>query len=212
MHTERIQLLGAGGHTAVVVDALLASGQPADQIDVWTQGQIEAGQNVLGIAVRHLLVLAALAGLPFHICIGDNRTRGRLYAELSALDARPFSIVHPAATVSPYATIGSGTLVAARAIIAPRAAVGKGGIINHGAVVDHDCHVGDFAHIAPGATLGGAVQVGDLALIGAGANILPSRRVGRGGTIGAGSVVVQDTQENVVYAGVPAAPFGQRII
>jgi acetyltransferase-like isoleucine patch superfamily enzyme len=77
-------------------------------------------------------------------------------------------------------------------------------IINHGAVVDHDCEVGNFAHIAPNATLGGGVRIGDLALIGAGATILPQTTIGEGAIIGAGAVVVRDVGAGTVCAGVPA--------
>lgn len=211
MTIDRIQLLGAGGHASVVVDALLASGQPSTQIDIWTEGPVSAGQQVLGIPVRRLEHLEALAGLLFHVCIGNNATRRTLQTRLSGLlGGKPFTVTHPDASISAHAQIGAGCFVGARAVVAPRARLGVGTIVNHAAVVDHDCVTGDFVHVAPGAMLGGAVELADGVLVGAGAAILPSRFVRRGCTIGAGSVVVHDTEDNATYVGIPATRLTQR--
>lgn len=77
-------------------------------------------------------------------------------------------------------------------------------IVNHGAVVDHDCVVGEFAHVAPNATLGGGVSVGRLSMVGAGATVLPGTRIGRGCIIGAGAVVRRDVPDGATVVGVPA--------
>ncbi|MFN4211025.1 MAG: NeuD/PglB/VioB family sugar acetyltransferase [Devosia sp.] len=206
MSTKAINLIGAGGQAAVVLDALLAAGTAPEAIAVWAQDAKAAGGNVLGVPVRHLAHLDQLAGQGFHICIGDNATRQRLHLALIAAGSVPVSILHPAAIVSAHASLGTGSFVAARAILAPRSSVGDGVIVNHGAVVDHDCRLSDFVHVAPGATLGGGVQVGDLVLIGAGANILPSCRIGSGAIVGAGAVVICDMPERAVFVGIPAAP------
>lgn len=205
MSTE-INLIGAGGQAAVVLDALLAAGTAITTIAVWTQDAKATGGSVLGVPVRHLAHINQLHGQNFHICIGDNATRQRLQLALVAVFGKPTSIEHPSATVSAHATLGAGSFVAARAILAPRSRVGVGAIVNHGSVVDHDCQLADFIHVAPGVTLGGGVEVGDLVLIGAGANILPSCRIGSGAIVGAGAVVICDMPERAVFVGIPAAP------
>lgn len=202
-------MIGAGGQAAVVLDALLSAGTLIDSVAVWTQDVGAAGEDLLGIPVRHLSGLDPLAGQRFHICIGDNATRQRLHQALVAIGAKPTSIMHPAATISAHARLGAGSFVAARAVLAPRSSTGAGAIINHGAIVDHDCILADFVHIAPGATLGGGVAVGDLVLVGAGAHILPSRRIGAGAIVGAGAVVICDMPERAVFVGIPAAPRQQ---
>ena len=82
--------------------------------------------------------------------------------------------------------------------------IGKHTIINTNATVDHDCHLGDFVHIAPGATLCGGVKVGNGTLIGANATVLPNCKIGKNVSVGAGAVVTTDLPDNVVVAGVPA--------
>jgi sugar O-acyltransferase (sialic acid O-acetyltransferase NeuD family) len=210
MPTDFINLIGAGGHAAVVVDALIAGGLPKDRIRVWTQNRPTEGTSVLGIPVAWLEAPAQLASQLFHLCMGNNADRARLFGEFERLGSRANVVMHPAATVSSFASLAPGAFFAAGAIVGPRATIGKGTIVNHGAVVDHDCDVAAFVHIAPAATLAGAVKVGEGVLIGAGANVLPSLKIGAGAVVGAGSVVTRDIPPDQVYVGVPAALLAER--
>ena len=64
--------------------------------------------------------------------------------------------------------------------------------------------IGDFVHIAPGATLGGDVHVGAETFIGPGATVAAGIRIGARAVIGAGAVVVRDLPADVTAWGVPA--------
>ena len=77
-------------------------------------------------------------------------------------------------------------------------------IVNTGASVDHDSVIGDYAHVAPGARLGGHVRVGEGALLGVGSAFLPGVSVGAWATVGVGAAVVGDVPEGVIARGVPA--------
>jgi sugar O-acyltransferase (sialic acid O-acetyltransferase NeuD family) len=186
MATERIILIGAGGHARVVLDTLLLSGVAPERIAV---RDARAGGSVLMLTATAPEIDASMAGAAFHIAIGNAEVRERLFAAAIEAGGTPLTIVHPRATVSPFATLERGSFVAASAVVAPGASVGEGVIVNHGAIVDHDCAVGDFAHIAPNATLGGAARVGARSLIGAGAAVLPAVAIGMDTIVGAGSVV-----------------------
>jgi sugar O-acyltransferase (sialic acid O-acetyltransferase NeuD family) len=210
MPTDLFNLVGAGGQSAVVIDALLATGIKPDVIQVWTQDKAGAGSTLLGFEIRHLVSPELLSGRAVHICIGDNAARQRVSCNLVAVGATLRTIAHPRATISSHAAIGPGSFLAAGSIVTARTRIGVGAIINHNAVVDHDCILGDFVHVAPGATLGGAVKLADLVLIGAGVNILPARKIGLGAVVGAGAVVTSDITAGSTYAGVPAAPLGKR--
>jgi acetyltransferase-like isoleucine patch superfamily enzyme len=71
-------------------------------------------------------------------------------------------------------------------------------------VVEHDCTVGDFAHLSPKSSLGGAACVETLAHVGIGATVLPLVRVGARTILGAGSVLTRDLPDDVIPYGVPA--------
>jgi sugar O-acyltransferase (sialic acid O-acetyltransferase NeuD family) len=204
MPTKRIILIGAGGHGKVVLDALITIEKRTDGICIFDESIKRIGQKILNLTVHRFDPDMDFAGQRFHVCIGDNNARERLFDKLKGGGGLPVTVIHPIATIALGAAIGEATLVAAGAIVAPFAVVGKGAILNHGAVVDHDCHVGNFCHVGPGATLAGNVYLGERVLIGAGANILPGINIGDDSTIGAGAVVRTDVPAGTTYVGVPA--------
>jgi sugar O-acyltransferase (sialic acid O-acetyltransferase NeuD family) len=204
MGIETIFLVGASGHGKVVLDALLHSGIAAENIIVSDDSVQLRDTDFLGFPIKVPAIQAAALKCLFHVAIGDNVARQRLFEILESAGSRAFTVVHPTAAISRFASVCSGVFVAAHSVIAPGSAVGRGAIINHGAIIDHDCIVGNFAHIAPNATLGGGVRIGELALIGAGATVLPQTTIGAGAIIGAGAVVVRDIDAGAICAGVPA--------
>ena len=193
MPTERLTIVGAGGHAKVVVEAARAR-QPKIKLRVFDR-EDQAVRKLLGIAVER--VPSTLTGA-VHVAIGDNAARERVAQSVSDL----FTVVHPAAAISPSARLEPGVFAAALCVIAAEARVGRGTIVNHGAVVDHDCMVGKWCHIAPNATLGGGVTVGRSVMIGAGATVLPGVRIGDRAIVGAGAVVLADVAAGLTVTGV----------
>jgi len=195
-----LALIGAGGHAAVVGDAALLAGISA--LTFYSQNPREVGQTLLEYAIEMLSPDMQLRN--FHVAIGCNSTRARLYRQLLDGGNVPVTIAHPGATVSISAEIHDGSFIAAGAIVGPRSRVGSAVIVNHHAIVDHDASVGDYSHIAPGVILGGGVRVGKKVLVGAGATVLPSLTVGDSAVIGAGAVVLHDVLPGQTVVGVPA--------
>ena len=207
MPIENLSIVGAGGHACVVIDALMSAASTGQKFVVVDDDLRLIGQSVLGFPVLGPVRDIVRPGDHFHLAIGDNVNRSQLFDQLSELGAVPNSVFHPSSQRSRFASIGRGCFMASGSILAPRASVGHGVIINHGAVVDHDCQLGNFVHIAPLASLAGAVEVGHQALIGAGARVLPGVCIGHGAIVGAGAVVVKDVQPGSVVAGAPAHPL-----
>lgn len=194
-------LVGAGGHGRVVADAALCQARWAmiratDRDPARCQGELLPGVALLEEGAAHALQTRV------HIAIGHNVARAWEVRQWG--EERLVSVVHPAACVSPFSTLGPGSFVAAGAVLAPMARTGVACIVNHLAVLDHDVVLGDFCHIAPGARLGGAVVVGHRVLVGTGAVLLPGVQVADDVVIGAGAVVCQSLPETGTYGGVPA--------
>ena len=204
MPTEPLFLVGAGGHGLVVLDAIERAEGALQGVYIFDQSESRIGQKALDLIVQRFDPAANMKGRRFHVCIGGNTARARLFGVLAEAGGIPATVIHPMATIARSAIVGSGSFVAARGIVAPDAVVGEGVIINHGTVVDHECIVGKFCHIAPGATLAGNVRVGDRVMVGAGANILPGLRIGDDAIIGAGAVVTTEVPSKTTYVGVPA--------
>lgn len=68
-------------------------------------------------------------------------------------------LIHPAATVSPSATIGSGSIIEAKSIVSANVKIEKGCILSSGAVINHSatiesgCHIGSAAIVSRGAVI-----------------------------------------------------------
>jgi sugar O-acyltransferase (sialic acid O-acetyltransferase NeuD family) len=202
-----VVIVGAGGHGKVVLDILRAMDQHRIagflDADATLAGNVIGGAKVLG----HVNLLPKLRMQKIRgaiIAIGDNRVRAS-YAKL-VLDAKLelINAIHPAATVSPTATLGKNVVVAARATVCTEAKVGDSVIANTGCIIDHECEVGPAAHICPGALLAGRARVGAGAFVGLGARILPCLSVGEFAVVGAGTTVLRDVLPGTTVVGTPA--------
>ncbi|HEY0705464.1 MAG TPA: acetyltransferase [Polyangia bacterium] len=202
---KRLAVLGAGGHAKVVSDAALLAGW--DQVNLFADGApVGEDQHVrwpiLGDSKDLLLCHGDFEGVL--VAIGDCEVRLAKHRLLLEAGARLTSVVHPRAWVSPYATLGVGSVLMAGAVVNVDATVGEACILNTGSTIDHDCWLGDAVHIAPGAHLSGNVTIGERSWIGIGATVKHGIRVGCGVTVGAGAVVVSHVDDGVTVMGVPA--------
>jgi UDP-perosamine 4-acetyltransferase len=209
-NTDPYVILGAGGHAAVLIDALLSAGAkpPLGALcpDAGLWGQKILGAPILGDDDL-LAELASGAAKAFAVgvgSVGDTRLRRRLFELGLRNGLKPLFIRHPTAIVAPSSTHGAGFQLLAGAIVGARATIGRNVLINTRAVVEHDCHLDDHVHVATGAILCGAARVGEGAHVGAGAVVNQGVAIGEGAIIGAGAVVVRDAPAYSVCVGVPA--------
>jgi UDP-perosamine 4-acetyltransferase len=201
---KQLLVIGGGGHAKVVIDVARSAGwNPVAALDpigtghhcaeVPVVGDDDMAEQLFGEGLR----LAVVA-------IGSNRLRVRLGDRLHALGFQCPAIVHPGAIISPYASVGDGSVVMPGAIINSYAQIGRFAIVNTGAIVEHDCRVGNGAHVAPRSVMGGNVDIGELVLFGIGAVARPETTIERGAIVGAGSVVVSRIEAGQTVVGAPA--------
>ena len=197
--SESYILIGGSGHAKVIIDCIRASG--GEVAGILDDG-IETGTRVLDVPVLGKTAdYKAHSAYQFVIAIGNNAVRNQI---ARSMEVRWGTVIHPAALVSPYASLGAGTVVMPGAVINAGAVVGNHCIINSSAVVEHDNRLGDFVHISPKAALGGTVSVGKEAHVGIGACVRNNIEICGGCTIGAGAAVVKNITEPGIYVGVPA--------
>jgi len=205
-------LIGGGGHACVVAEIARLVGWNLEGLlddNVRPPASDEPGAvpRLGGLSLE--TAFALLAGKAWVLAIGDLTQRRRILDAITDqvegdLLERAATVIHPAAWVSPNASLGRGVLVGAGAVVNPRAYVADHVIVNTGAVVEHDVQVGTNAHIAPQAMLGGGARIGSDALIGGGAVVLPGITVGPRAIVGAGAVVTRPVGEGQTVLGSPA--------
>lgn len=185
--TLSIDVIGAGGHAKVVIDALQKSGHSLQHVFNLPLPPSWAEQEKC----------AAI------IAIGDNRLRQEISQKYSDSEVQWVNVIHPSAIIHEMVILGKGTYVGAGVIIQPDVHIGDHCIINTGAIIEHDSVIQDYAHLGPRTTLTGAVEIGEGCFIGAGSTIIPQQKVGEWSLIGAGSTVIKSIPSHSKAWGTP---------
>jgi sugar O-acyltransferase (sialic acid O-acetyltransferase NeuD family) len=207
--SQPVIIIGAGGHAAVVADALLVCGIEVigfTDLDPRRHGVRHCGLPVLGddegvlsgYRQENILLANGIGG------VGSTELRRKAQMALQQSGWRFARVRHPSAIVSPRAEISDSAQLLAGSIVQVGAQIGPGSIVNTGAVIEHDCAIGGFVHAAPRSLLCGDVKVGSGSHIGAGAVVKQGVHLGPNTLIGAGAVVVRDFAGNGMLVGTPA--------
>jgi sugar O-acyltransferase (sialic acid O-acetyltransferase NeuD family) len=119
---------------------------------------------------------------------------------------RWMTYAHKSCHISPFATIGHGTVFMAGAMASGDANIGNFCTYNIFAQSGHDCVIGDYSTFSPYAETAGGCQLGEGVFLGSRAIVLPRLGVATGAKISAGAVVRKSILEAVTVYGDPAKP------
>lgn len=196
--------VGAGGHATVLLAMtklmqyevlgvccphLAASGQLH-----WNDVPVLGGDEVINsLDPNQVLLINAVGMMP------RSRIRITLFNSAKAKGFQFFNLVHPTAFIDQSVRLGEGIQVMAGAVIQVNTTIADNCIVNTNSTIEHDCHIASHNHIAPGATLCGAVATGSEVFIGANSTVIQQISIGDGAVIAAGSVVVKDVADNSTY-------------
>lgn len=209
--TKPYVILGAGGHSKVLVEILRSMNMEISAIvapvvpDIPQFNGLIIHNNdaiILSFNPQSIQLVNAIGSLPNQV----NR-RMQVNSQFKQAGFTFASVVAASATVSSYVYIENGVQIMPRAIV-NSCKIGENSIINSGAIVEHDVSIGSDCHIAPGATICGGVSIGSNVHIGAGATIIQGLNVGDGALVGAGSVVTKDIPSKAVH--YPARSFTRK--
>jgi sugar O-acyltransferase (sialic acid O-acetyltransferase NeuD family) len=205
-----IIILGAGGHTRVLIDladlrGLEVMGLTSPDHD---PGTLVAGKSVLGS--DSVLLEGDFGDVELAVgfgTIGVSPGRKALFDRMREAGFRFTTLVHPSACVSGGAVVGEGSQIMAGAVLQTGVKIGENSIVNTRASLDHDVCIGDHCHISPGVVCAGNVEVGDGSHLGVGAVVIEGIKIGSGSMVAAGAVVVENLAPGARVKGVPARNF-----
>lgn len=169
------------------------------------QGSWRAGLPVLtraALSNEHHAAVLAVPGSP-----ESYRGRRQVIEGLGIGAGRFARVIHPAARISPLASIGHNVLIMAGVVITSDAVIGNHVCILPNSVVHHDVVVGDFSLIGSNVTLAGGAIVEENGYVGSGSRIKNGVRIGAGALVGLGSNVLRDVAAGTTVAGNPARPL-----
>lgn len=214
--SEKVVILGAGGHAREVLDLLEAVDADGRSLEVLGY-LVDPEYLAAGAEVNGLPVLGGLDWLAAHAAevrvacgIGYPHVRHRMVRRAEAHGARFLSLVHPRSSLTRWVELGTGVIVAAGCVVTNRVRLGDHVHLNVGSTISHDCVCEPFSGTAPGVHVAGGVVLGEGAYLGIGASVLPGVRVGRWSIAGAGAAVTRDIPANHVAVGVPAVARRER--
>jgi sugar O-acyltransferase (sialic acid O-acetyltransferase NeuD family) len=206
-------IVGTGGTSVDILDAVhavntLADGPAFRPVCFLDDNAARFGTMLHGLPVRGPLESAAeMAGCLFINGIGSPNNfwrRDGFVRRLGIPDDRFAIVVHPTASVSPWATVGAGTAILQHVTVSANAQVGAHVVVLPQTVISHDCLIGDHVCITGGVSLSGAVRVGARSYIGTNACVMNGVTIHEGSLVGMGSVVLRDVAAGSVVVGNPA--------
>jgi len=206
--TKKILLIGAGGHSKVILDTIIENNE-YDEIGIIDtikhNGTIISGVSVIGKDedLKRFFDLGYKYAFIAVGSIGNSQIRRRILYLLKKIGFMFPIIVDKSAIISPYSNIMEGTYIGRNVVINSHTKVGKHAIINTGSIIEHDNIIGDFVHISPGSVLCGNVMIGNDTHIGANSTVINNTKIGSKSIIGIGSVVLKDVKSKVTAYGNP---------
>ena len=210
MASERVVIIGAGGHAREVAEILRHRAREC------------GGPRVVGFVVddpeNHRAEVGALPvlgdwswfdgagreGLSVVCAVGLPQSRRRLIGRAAARGLQFASAVSPLAYVSRDALLGEGVMIFPHCFASAGSSIGDHAVLNVGATVSHDARVGRYSTLGPGARLAGNVTVGEGCYIGINSSVIERVTVGEWATVGGGACVTRDLPGNVTAVGLPA--------
>ncbi len=153
--SNRIVIIGAGGHAKVLCDAILSQNEYV--INGFVDVTLPVGTTVINNyqVIAHEDNISDLRSQVdfFIVGVGNNIVRKKIFNSIKGI-LKPATIIHSSAVIGSDVLIGEGTVILANAVINASSRIGENAIINARSVVDHDCIIGDEVHLSIGTMVG----------------------------------------------------------
>lgn len=202
---KKLILVGAGGHTVSVIEAVESMGIfSVSGLVVNEKCDDLFGIPWLGTDDDLPVIIKEFSNAI--ITIGSIKSaliRKNIFLKLKECGASLPVIIASSAVISKRSEIGEGTVLLHHSLVNGGALVGANCIINSAAVIEHNAVIGNHTHISTTACINGNAIVGSECFIGSGSIVMQGITIADNVIIGAGSMVRKSIQEAGIYAGNP---------
>lgn len=203
MSTEKIILIGGGGHCKACIDVIEATGKYViegilDKSDA--KGKRVLGYPVLGTDER--IDELTFRGYQFLVTLGQIKSafvRKKIFHKLKSLNSSCPVIISPYAHVSKYAHIGKGTIVMHNSVVNAEAIVGENCILNTGSIIEHETIIGHHCHISTNAVVNGNCIIGNEVFIGSGTVVSNGNKIADNVVVGGSCYIYNGLPEPGIY-------------
>ncbi|AAW84639.1 sialic acid biosynthesis protein NeuD [Aliivibrio fischeri ES114] len=202
--SKSLVVIGGGGHASVLVDILRSQQREILAIvspENISQRRIFSGithlkndDDILRFSPDSVNLVNGVGMLP------KSGLKRKLNEYFLSLGYTFETVISDSAQVSSFAEIEQGAQVFSGAIIQAGVVIDAHTIINSGVIIEHDCHIGEYNHIAPKATLCGQVTTHSNVYVGANATVIQNITLEQGSIVGAGAIVTKNiSSEQICY-------------
>ena len=203
---KKIAIIGGGGHSRVIIDALYESSKKEN---IKIIGFYD--DNINCEEYRNIKRLGKIDEINnkdeiYYICgIGNLETRKKIIDKLNNINW--INVIHPSSIISETVKLGKGIFINSGAIINSKAYIEDHCIINTNAVIEHDVSIGVNCHIAPSVTICGHVTIKRQTFIGVGSKVINKNKngfitIGSNNFLNAGSLILHSTEDNKKIKGI----------
>lgn len=153
--SNKIVIIGAGGHAKVVCDAIMSKNEYT------IYGFVDVILPVGTTVINNYKVIAHEDNISdlisqvdfFIVAVGNNAVRKKIFNSIKEI-LKPATIIHSSAVIGSDVLIGEGTVVLANVVINASSKIGENAIINARSIIDHDCVIGNDVHLSIGTMVG----------------------------------------------------------
>jgi sugar O-acyltransferase (sialic acid O-acetyltransferase NeuD family) len=210
---KRIIILGIGGNCVDILEAIFDINEQGARAVYEPVGFLDDNPETKGNMIQGVPILGPLSsardytGCRFVNGIGSVNNYWKkleIIQKTNLTDDCFETIVHPTASISRTATLGSGVVILPNVTVASNAMVGKHVMVLANSVINHNSVVGDGTILASSVTIAGNVHIGRGCYFGSNSAIRDGITIEDYCLIGMGSTVIRSVETRSVVAGNPA--------
>jgi len=213
MSLIQVMILGTTGNSQDILDTINDINSFSGETVYECIGFLDDNEKLWGHELSGVQVHGPLADAKKHtLCFFINGIgnpynfyrKEKILSQTGVPLERFTTIIHPTASISKTATIGTGVVVFQHVTITTNVAIGNHVIILPNTVISHDAIIGHYTTIAGGAYVSGCVTIGDSCYLGARSALNGNISIGDDCLIGMGAIVLNSLEPNLTVVGNPA--------